>query len=108
MPERVLIPLETLSKITGVSHSGLYLYLSHFSLYKYVKKTYKYTKNKRYRRYSYLLNEESIEALKNYLQKKSICGNGKKSIKVDCIEKLKKYYKRKASKQRLNEQKEFV
>lgn len=88
MPTK-LIPQKDLALIIGVSDNALHVYLSHYTLFKFVKYKHKKVEGKRIRLKYFVLTRESIKALSDYLDIKRMVN---KKIKANAIEKLKIYY----------------
>lgn len=88
MPTK-LIPQKDLALIIGVCDNSLQVYLSHYTLFKFVIHKHKQRNGKRIKFKYFVLTKESIKALSDYLDIKRIVN---KKIKANAIEKLKKYY----------------
>lgn len=93
MTKRMVITLEKLVEYIGVGESALRTYLSHYTLFKYVRTRRKNTvyRNK-VKETVFIVNHDSLDALKAYLEIKKISGKAKYAIKLSGIERLRKYY----------------
>lgn len=91
MAKDIIITLDKLSEIIGLSKGVLRLYIGHYTLSKFTTYGYRYSKTKRIRQVVFILNDESIEAMKNYLVIKKRVSKAKDRIDLACIDKLKKY-----------------
>lgn len=90
MPSR-LIQQKDLAPIVGVSNNVLQVYLSHYTLFKFVTYKHRRVEGKRVRSKYFILTKESINALENYLEIKKFTN---KHLNPKAIEQIKKIYEK--------------
>lgn len=86
----ILISKKQLAEFLGLSVSVMHTYISHYTLFKFVK--YKKSKAKKRPQAMFVLSEASIYALEEYLKMKMICGKLRNNLKPYGISRLRKYY----------------
>jgi hypothetical protein len=96
MRKRIIITIDKLGEYVGITAGVLRTYLSHFTLYKYVKFHKRSSVFRKVRELVFVITPESLDALQQYLEIKRICGKARKSIKLSGIDKLRKLYEEKS------------